>query len=399
MKLNIKKLAVSAGVLVSVAGTGLVAMPAGAIPAASHPGAILNAVGSDTTYWMMQGLTNQYNVDSTVNTEVPKDRIINTPPILTAPFPSSSIVPPETGSGATNNGKVYTLGGNPVTVTDGTNTTTGPLAANLPPNGSGAGKTALNADSDGTVDFSRSSSGLGTGTAGTNQYFAYALDALTWAEFPGTYAPKDLNPVQIKAIYTCDPSTGAPYYTDWSQVGGKPGAIKKFAPQTSSGTYKFFNAKYLGGSTIDAGCDSSHLSTFIQEHDATGVPKASQKGAILPFSVAQYTAASKFVIPDLRNGIKLGTVAGIKASATTINENPGHFFGVRYVYNILRTDAPQYDDSLRFAGVDAAGPGYLCNGNATVGSIILTYGFFPLASGATGGVLPASNCRLNPADL
>ena len=113
-------------------------------PAAANPGAVLNAVGSDTTYWMMGALTGQYNVEGTVNTEAPKDRIINTMPFVTAPFPAGNVVPAE---GACASDIVYS-------------------ATNLPPAGSGAGITALQNDTTDCVDIARSSRNRKTGDAG-----------------------------------------------------------------------------------------------------------------------------------------------------------------------------------------------------------------------------------------
>lgn len=382
MKLNFKKLAVTTGVLATVAGSGLVASPAHAVPAAANPGAILNAVGSDTTYFMMNGLTAQYNVNGTVNTESPKDRIINTMPFVTAPFPAGNLVPAQ---GACASDVVYS-------------------ATNLPPAGSSAGITALANSTDDCVDLARSSRGRKSTDSTSLEFYAYALDALSWAYFPGTHAPTNLTQQNLIDIYTCDPATGAPFVSDWSAVGGTAGAIKKYAPVTTSGTYSFFNSQILGGKTIDQNCDNAHKSTFGPEHDATVVASADKTGAILPFSYAQYYAASKFIITDLRNGTKLGAIDGLAPGSKTITEaatgTAGHFRGTRYVFNVVKTTSTNYDDAMRFAGVDNAGAGWICSGDKQAASLIKLYGFTPLKKGATGGgVTIQSVCRKEPAAL
>ncbi len=380
MKLNFTKLAVTAGVLTGIAGSGLMATPAHAVPAASTPGATLTAVGSDTTYWMMYGIHNQYNVDNNVNTESPKDRIINVPPVLTAPFPSGAVTVADSDCAAQS----Y----------DVNNLT--------PPNGSGAGITALNNDATGCIDFARSSRGQKVTDPASDEFYAYALDALSWARFPGSHSPINLTQQNLIDIYTCDPITGAPFVSDWSTVGGAAGTIKKYAPQTSSGTYSFFNSKILNGATIDAGCDIAHKSTFLEEHDARGVLSTDKVDAILPFSYAQWTAAGKAVIADLRNLTTLGSINSVKPGASTINEvapvGGFHFLGTRYVFNVAKTTAPRYNDVMRFTGIDNAGPGFICNNGAT--KIISLYGFTPLKKLATGGgVTITSYCRKNPAAL
>ena len=376
VKLNLKKLAVTASVLSGIAGSALVAAPAIAVPAASTPGAILSGVGSDTTYWVQGGLTLQYNVDNLFNTEAPKDRVVNVQPFTQAPFPTATVVPAE---GACATEIQYDAG-------------------NLPPGGSSAGITALNADTNGCIDFARSSRGQKITDPATDQFYAYALDALSWARFPGTKAPLNLTQQNLIDIYTCDVN-GVPFADDWSDVGGTAGAIKKYAPQSNSGTYSFWNSKILNGATIDAGCNGANLSTFLEEHDARGVLSADKTTAILPYAYGQWTASSKAVIADLRNGVTLGNINGVKASASTINETGvTHFLGTRYAFNVLKTTAPSYNDTMRMMGVDNAGNGWLCNNNAN--KIIKLYGMTPLKKlAAGGGVTTLSYCRLNPAAL
>ena len=108
------------------------------------------------------------------------------------------------------------------------------------PDGSGAGITALDSSQVikykgadyACVDFGRSSGGrkptYPADKPGGIVFVAFAKDAITWAARSaakgGTDAPASLNTAQLKAIFTCKD-------TNWSQVGGKAGAIKVYLPQ------------------------------------------------------------------------------------------------------------------------------------------------------------------------
>src|SRR6478672_4081039 len=273
--------------IVLVGGFG--ALAAGCVPDQT----VVAGAGSDTVYWAMAGsdvtqgtapptpttgASDAYNAAQTVN------KVVEIPPVLAAPFPGPTFnVPSDPKCGSTT----Y----------DG---------SNPPPNGSSAGITALVNDTNGCIDYARSSRGARAGDPASLSFWAYALDAVTWVEFPGnTHGVTSLTPTQLKDIYTCDPATGAPFAGNWNQVGGTAGVIKKYAPQTSSGTYSFVNSKLLGGATIDQNCDAAHASTFIQEHDATGVAAGNKPNAIYVFSVGQYNAQGQGKLVDLRNGAVL----------------------------------------------------------------------------------------------
>jgi phosphate transport system substrate-binding protein len=369
---------VALAVTVVIGGAALAACTSG-------PTAITGA-GSDTTYWMMagsdsvqgtppphpvQGVTDKYNGSQTAN------KTTEIPPVLTAPFPGPSFSTPGDSKCAA---QTYD-------------------ASNPPPNGSGKGITALVNDTAGCIDYARSSRGPASTDPSSLKFWAYALDALTWIKFPqNTHGVTNLSAAQLKNIYTCNPATHAPYASNWNQVGGtSAGVIKKYAPQTGSGTYSFVNSKLLGGATIDQNCDSAHLSTFLQEHDATGIPAAQKPNAIYFFSVAQVKAQSNGSLPDLRNGSTLGAINGVTPSGATINTTASRFFGTRYIYNVTKTGSPSESATLDFVGVKAAGPGYLCN-NSAMGNI-QAFGGVPLGLGGTGAGLPNSYCRLNPTPL
>jgi phosphate transport system substrate-binding protein len=365
--------AVGAIALGLVAG---LAAPSGAIPPGNNAREALQAVGSDTSYFVMRGLVGLWNNDTTINQASFKDFVYNTPPKLGGAFPSSFHVNGDPKCGA----KDYP-----------------PLT---PPDGSSAGISALVADgTHGCVDLARSSRGRSSSDPSNLKFFAFALDALSWSRFPGTHSAPTLTQQQLINIYTCNASTGLPFISNWNQVGGTAGKIVKYAPQTGSGTYSFFNSKVLNGAVIDQNCNASHKSIFTQEHDNTGVTAANKPFAINPFSYAQWTAMKNGVIPDRRNGAVLGSINGMAPSPSTIKVPSPHFLGTRYIYNVLKTNEPSYNATLRFAGVDATGPGFLCKSSVGIRAQISKYGDVPLNNGVTGPGLPASFCRLEPTPL
>ena len=107
-------------------------------------------------------------------------------------------------------------------------------------------------------------------------------------------------------IYTCSPATHQPTITDWSQVGGKPGGIVRYAPQAGSGTLSFFQTKMLNGTTVDQNCDSTHLATRLEEHDARGVTSTTNQNAIYMFDWARWSAQRRPLRAGPPNGAALG---------------------------------------------------------------------------------------------
>jgi phosphate transport system substrate-binding protein len=354
------------------------------LAACTPPPEAVAGAGSDTIFWAMSGslvtqgtapahplggISTNYNASQTAV------KTYEIPPVLTAPFPGPSF----TVAGDSHCGSTTYNGSNP------------------PPNGSSAGITALVNDTNGCIDFARSSRGPKSTDPSSLSFWAFSLDAVSWVHFPGGHAASTLTPAQLKNIYTCNPSTHAPFVTNWNQVGGSTGAIKKYAPQTSSGTYSFVNSKLLGGATIDQNCDSAHLSTFLEEHDARGISAANKASAIYFFSVSQWNAQASGRLVDLRNGALLGSINGVTPVAAHINTSSSRFFGTRYVYNVTKSGSPSGAAALAFVGVTASKVGYACNNNQA--STITAFGLAPLALGGTGAGLPNSYCRLNPTPL
>ena len=405
MKHSFRKLAIA-----STLAAGIVGM----VAPAAHAGTYLNSVGSDTTYFVMDALSRSYNVNSTINTGT--DVVVNTPPLNAIPTDVTSLVfPAGTVSPADANCSTTTIYAN-ATVRGVTGITgvTG-VSVVAPPNGSGAGKTAVlgsggAAPANSCNDIGRSSASPGT-EAATTEYWAFALDAVDWVRFAGNATPS-LTKAQLQSIYVCDSVTKKPAVTDWSGITGSgvTGAIKRYIAQSSSGTGKFF-AKYVTGSetSLNTNCadgssvqatpgdTTDYRALVTQENDNRAIATADKATSIYYMSYGQWYAQSKSVLADLRNGAVLGAinVSGVlsKPSAATINTTATRFPATRYLYNILDTRNPDYRAAAKFVGAgdldnDAATPvtnGFLCSNLGQ--NVIKLYGFAPLkkvADPATG---------------
>ena len=360
-----------------------------AVPAGAAAGTSLAGAGSDTTYWMMSAIGAKYNTTATaslgdVTTQIPPNNI--------APFPASVTVP-----------------GDPIQPAGFTWNSVD--AAHKPPDGSSAGISKLNGDTTSDVDWARSSRGPNPGETGSLQFWAYALGAVDAVKFPGSNQPAKLTQQNLIDIYSCSASTHKPAVTNWKQIGGKSGAIVKYAPQAGSGTLSFFQTKLLGGHTVDQNCNSTHLSTRLEEHDARGVV-SNLPNAIYMYDWARWRAQSNKFEADLRNGSSLAAFGVTAAKAVipgikNVNETKKRFYGTRYVNNVNRKAnhpaifTSQTSSLLRLFGVKPAangGAGFICSGKAN--NIIRKAGFIPLAKFPTGGAgLPSSVCRLNPKPL
>ena len=385
MRTQLSRLALTAGAV----GASLMLLTAGPAGAA-QPKQSLGQAGSDTTYFMMGPIAKHYMASSA---DTNHDIITEIPPVNQAPFPASVTVPAD--------------GVHPAMTWDSSS------PAATPPNGSSAGITALQGDKTGLIAFGRSSRGPNAGETGAINFWAYALGAVDYVTFPNTDAPaKGLTQAQMIGIYTCNPATHQPFFSDWSQVGGKPGGIVRYAPQSGSGTLSFFQTKMLNGASVDQNCDSAHLATRLEEHDARGVSTVTFQNAIYMYDWARFRAQKTGFEQNLTNGAVLGkygtTTATIMTPNTSnVNESKTRYNGVRYVYNVQEkkphpaSDTNQTNDITRLIGVRPTSQGgaqYICSGKAK--NDIIKAGFVPLAIFATGGIgLGKSACRLDPTPL
>jgi ABC-type phosphate transport system substrate-binding protein len=262
------------------------------------------------------------------------------------------------------------------------------------PDGSGAGLKALTANQlDGKtghycLDFGRPSSGRSSGTPVIGPhgvaYVTLAKDAITWAarsaKAGGSFAPATLDTAQLKAIFTCKD-------TNWSQVGGKAGAIKVYLPQSGSGTLSTWE-KFMG--IPSGGPLGSCVSQAPEENEGT-YSGFNSKNAIFIYSIGAY-AAQKFHESwcgqkptakqnefgcNLTGVLALGDINGVApiAAEKTNPHFPSSYF--RTIYDIVRdvsnkATAPAMPAALRpiFSRT-----GYLCS--AAEKPALVAYGFIP----------------------
>ena len=187
------------------------------------------------------------------------------------------------------------------------------------PNGSGAGKGTLYNPSNPQIDFARSSDKLSAAESNAGlKAIPFALDTVVTAVSNQTpsNAPATLSAAQLVSIYKCESTT-------WSQVGGASGAtIKPYAPQSGSGTAKFFKTTLVaanGGTDFNYGVCVTQDDT-VQEHDDTLIK--GNANAIVPISKG-------------RAELKGGTVRVV-----------GGFAEKRALYNVVRS-AQATDASLQ----------------------------------------------------
>jgi ABC-type phosphate transport system substrate-binding protein len=293
----------------------------------------------------------------------------------------------------------------------------------------------------GCVDIARSSGApraAGGGDKSTFEYYAFALDAVSWAT-TSLKAPATLTRQQITDIYDCN-------ITDWSQLpGGQAGTIKRYFPQAGSGTRSFFISDVLVGKASSyvppaagtGACSASNTLTLIEENEGQQIADADLDKAILPYSAAVWSFhAQNSINPtlDRRKGARLGgitTTAAVNASpvfwngvdrqyqldtAGVVTENNvkqanagwseagGNYPGIRFVYNVLDNNGnrPGYQAAFQLVGfqnVASGAKGPLCDARpggtgATEFAIILSNGFAPLSNtvNATSN-LAGSTCR------
>jgi phosphate transport system substrate-binding protein len=307
------------------------------------------------------------------------------------------------------------------------------------------------------MEIARSSAYTSSGSSvsvGNTEYYAFALDAVSWAT-GSLSAPAALSRVDLVKIYNCT-------YTDWSQVpGGSAGPIQRYLPQSGSGTYSFFLSDVLGSSTFNFGTPSASCpapisvdvsSNPLEENNASVINPAHWQSAIFPYSAGQWVyqannaanpTIDKRVLPSGGAPARLGGIltnvdangltttqsmnanpaaynvtdrkwqlndAGLsvvqpgasggypitEASSTRVNTTPA-FIGVRFVYNVLDVRSPNYAEALLAVGFDnvngSTTKSALCNGQRA--AIIASYGFAPLpTTSVTGTVSASSNYNL-----
>ncbi|HZN15012.1 MAG TPA: substrate-binding domain-containing protein [Acidimicrobiales bacterium] len=465
--LLVAALGMSAASLVSVAP------PAGA----TTTGVVVTSAGSDTSEGVMTDIMNTLNnngtgTNVTVNGATTAAKTFNIPasPAVYSALPGNKFTVPGESATATDCPNDIDWVKDPAAPSGNTALSTG--ARGTAPFGSTAGRNYLATESGGTgpapnggpaetagqnfgcIDVARSSSGprgAGAGDKSTFRYYAFALDALTWAT-TSTKAPLVLTHQQIRDIYLCN-------VTNWNQVGGQDGPIVRYLPQAGSGTRSFFISDVLANVTPDnsGNCAGGGDRTLrlVEENQALTVTSADQDKAILPYSAALWayqtsnssnptldkrcpfkgacarlgymttTGGNVTANPvrwnDIDGNFELDTSAGGVVKDSNVkqfqnnsggpawNESTGSFIGVRYIYNVLDkvgggAGRRGYQAALALLGFDnttGGSKGVLCNNASGVGialsAFIISAGFAPLTSTINAiSNAAGSNCREYP---
>ena len=444
--------------LVSAAGIASV-LSLCTLPSQVHAGAdgsqkdILGIAGSDTTTFVMEALAAAHNTNSRYNPN--KDRAVNIPPLVAAnpnvetgestatsankawladarsTWPGGYVLPADNdckvnmvfggfGSrdlntdGDTADGAV----GTPATW-EGATIATADLNGDsdtadvgetwylgvVPPNGSGAGRTAMEGTAQNGVAYNGSSSPGATANSACidiarsssksfnakREGWAFALDAIDWTYFPQNthgVAQTGLTKTQLGKIYTCfsgtrvDPNgngiadqvgdriPGYPEYSLWGDVTGVSTdvtPIKAYRVQLGSGTGTDVATTLIGKASNNdsdflANCDGyggvdrdgNNATSFtpftqVQEHDCRSVSDANKPDAICFYGYSRWVIQAKALETDKRNGSVFGKFANTgdlkRPSFSSINETSARFEGTRYVYNYigLNTDGSGED--------------------------------------------------------
>ncbi|MDH2414844.1 substrate-binding domain-containing protein [Nocardioides sp. CER19] len=351
IRATVGAVAAASALTLSVVGPAL-ADPAGTPNAAGSATSDYVGVGSDTTQYVMQALSDAYNATAS------GPKLYSWDACVTTPANSATTFPCDAGNAAAPKSFTPRAG----------------AAAEFRHTvaGSGNGRKALygatSAQSD-QYTFARSSGALDPSSADVAQQglvaYPYALDTIVMVTAPGGNAPAQLTAAQVLGIY-------AGTITDWAQVGGKPGTIKPLIPFTG-GTHDDFVKRLTnlnGGTALANGGNGVAInkvgSDNVQEHDPSFI--YNDPNAIAPFSFGRAGFANK--------------------TSKKVSILNGWSFN-RAMYNVLRSK--QTDKTVPAEWLDSSaqmqalfGPtGFICSSAAT--SIIAQQGFWQLDSSANGG--------------
>ncbi|MER7932714.1 MULTISPECIES: hypothetical protein [unclassified Streptomyces] len=285
--MNVKSYAKVGAVFGAAAlGLGILTSPAVADPTPLTDYRQLAGVGSDTTQYVMNGLSESSTVTNA----------------------SGKII---ASWNATGTSTIKTKASGCATVAR--------------PDGSSAGINALNADLDaGThcIDFARSSRGPADTSTTDLTFVPFAKDGVTYATDLGSTLPTNLTTAQLAAIYKCT-STEFPN-------------AQPLLPQSGSGTRSFW-LQALGLTESDLG---SCVNGTIQEHNGEAIANANQ---LMPYSIAQWIAQGKGLsdVPNRRGESRLRNINGTapttgSGSAIALNTAFTPAF-LRNVYNVVPT--------------------------------------------------------------
>jgi len=313
---------------------GALALVAFASPAAAEPvGAPtfrdLSGLGSDTTFALMNAVSDQVLVTGTFQAE---NDTAATPTTYTNTKVIGSYNPQGSATVATKDAAEFAGCG-----------------AVTRANGSGAGRTALVnsiANNDNCLQFARSSS---SPVVATISFIPIATDGLTFATPPNADLGTVLTLAELQGIYN-EPGTAGTASCDFDPL----------IPQAGSGTRgdwaSFVGYVFgAGGVVVATECttDLNNSGGLVQEHNGNDLTATNQ---ISPYSVAQYLAQSYGATTDRRNNVTLGAVRGpvLAGGATNpdvrypIAINPNALSVVRTVGNYVSTTDFNNTNSLEY---------------------------------------------------
>ena len=290
----------------------------------------------------------------------------------------------------------------------------------------------------GCIDIARSSGGprgIRRRRHGTFEFYAFGLDAVSWAS-PSLQAPATmtldtlLKDLQLH-LHRLEPGARRRLRPASSATCPRP------APAPGSSSSPTCSAASTRRRCSNGSCPAvittqlDHGGAPLEENTGNEIDNAGYQKAILPYSVGQWVfQANNKVNPtvDLRNGVKMGGIinganpsanaAGwdapdgvwqpnsIGASAPIQEKNvklnnpaPGFFPGIRYVFNVIDSVSPNYLDArgvVAFNNVASGAKSPMCSG--TKASTISSFGFAPLTATVPSGVagstdLAGATCR------
>jgi ABC-type phosphate transport system substrate-binding protein len=338
-----------AAIAITSALTTLAAAPALADPSVTPAAQDIVGAGSDTT----QALVNQFSTDYNAHL---------------------------TSIGDTTSPRLYSwdaTGTSPITPKTGGNSITRP-------NGSGSGINALNGNTNTTLDFARSSRAPQTGDLTTDDFVAFAKDAVTWSATSTTDAPANLTTADLAGIYQCT-------ITDWNQITdisgytGPDAIIKPYLPQTGSGTRSFFLSAIGGGTAVTPG---SCVTSGPEENEGTDAA-LNDNDVIFPYSVGHYVGQlnGHNTTTDNVGVLVLQQIDG-NSPLTSANKLDSGFAGGQYgrvLYNVVRNGDWTATSTQATALHNIFGStGWICS---TAGKADITsYGFLALPGAACGSI-------------
>ena len=413
--MSVRKNSAVAGVaIMAVAGLAFTGMaPANAADTTPSGGVTLGqtlvGVGSDTTQWVMDQLTKDYNTYNSAQT-TPGASMAN----FDACVGNTSAGAP--GLGDNPDGSGFPCGADASGTKPGVkrnesiiDPAVGSAGDQKLPSGSGDGRTLLRTPTDplfNDIAFGRSSGPINSTDLAVESALPFAVDKIVVATNPTGPAPAALTGQQVLNIYDGT-------YTNWNQVGGKDAPIHVYIPKSGSSTRNAFLAflaalhgtneapgndadpvshgaaysTWLGPSATYDPTDASVWKTgsvSVEEHDPSVI--IADKDAIEPFSYGRAQMANKNAPTvrieggwsadrELYNVVRNTTITGANAPAGSNSYN-----GTPFVWG-------KDNNALE----NIFGPnGWICQ-NPTATTDINNAGFWPLGAGSTLGKCGVAN--------